>query len=822
MAAIGGFAGKTLRVDLSTGKIVTEDTVERYRDVLGGTGIGYRVLWEEVPAGTGPFDPANKLIFATGVLAGTGVPCNGRTAVTTIFPTCWPRPLVGTGHMGGQFAAKLKYAGYDALIVEGKADRPVWISIQNGHVEIRDASRLWGTGIRRATLEISRELGAQSVVAAIGQAGERLSPMAIVANSLSHSAGGVGGVMGAKNLKAVGVQGDGAVRLAGDKGEWERLVKYHLSLLGANNQHVVPSFPTPQSEYYNPGSRWVGEPGRRWGAASPPVELPGNIHDLNHIAYRTNSAAFFLGDQAWQYTARGNGCTGCPIRCHTVVKVPSVAAKYGISEMGQNTCSGLMFGRAFFKKLPDGPKGQAALEACMIGMHLADDLGLWCNYSQLQRDLQKLYYDAILKTKLGTNEFASIPWDKYENGDPSFLFDIIPRIAKRKGELGQVLSQGTGGLFSHWSIPEESWQTDRRTLYWKLGHPKHHANEDDGQCGVIINTQYNRDSQCHSHVNFIRNGLPLKVQKKLAADIWGCEDAVDAAGDYTPANIHKARRAKWSLVRKELHDSLGLCNWMGPWVASPLRERGYSGDDSLESKFFSLATGMKVNREELDLMGERVFTLHRALTIRDMGDVDMRSRHDQIPDWVFQDPNGAQPFTKGTIRMDREDMAKAMDLFYDVMGWDHKTGAPLPSTYARLGLADVGERLRSLGLAPMDDSGETPLHDPAMTGAAVSATYARIMAHKERPVALMVGEIRINSREYPRPVLIDTFEAPPFDLSPEAIRAALLAMAANPEYADITFTTTADGAVYLFSTASMDREYARFLAEHAQNLAMNP
>ena len=699
-ASPGGFAGTVLRVDLSTGRISREDTVERYRDVLGGTGIGYRVLWDEVPAGTAPFDPANKIIFATGVLAGTGVPCNGRTAVTTLFPTCWPKPLVGTGHMGGHFAAKLKYAGYDAVILEGRADRPVWLFIRDGRAELRDAAHLWGQGIRRATLEISQEMGADCVVAAIGQAGEKLAPLAIVANSVSHSAGGVGGVMGSKNLKAIGVQGGGAVRIAGDKGAWERLVKYHLSILGGNNQHVVPSFPTPQAEYYNPNSRWVGAPGKRWGAAAPPVEIAGDIFSLNRIAYRTNNAAFYLGDNAWQYTVRGNGCTGCPIRCHTIVKAPSVAAKYGISEMGQNTCAGLVFGRSFFKHLSGGHKGQTALEACMVGMHLADDVGLWCNYGQLQRDLLKLHADGLLKAKLGSQEYASIPWDKFENGDPAFLFDIIPRIGERRGELGQVLSQGTGGLFSAWSIPEEDWSRDQATAYWKMGHPKHHANEDDGQCGVLINTQYNRDAQCHSHVNFVRNGLPLAVQKKLAEELWGSPDAVDGVGDYTPMNVYKARRAKWALIRKELHDSLGLCNWMGPWVASPLRERGYSGDDSLESKFFSLATGSRMNREELDLAGERVFVLHRALTIRDMGTPDMRASHDHTPEWAFADAKGAAPFTQGTIRMDRADIARAMDGFYQVMGWDTATGAPTMEAYARLGLGDVGRSLQALKLTP--------------------------------------------------------------------------------------------------------------------------
>jgi aldehyde:ferredoxin oxidoreductase len=337
------------------------------------------------------------------------------------------------------------------------------------------------------------------------------------------------------------VQGSGAVRIAGDKGQWEKLVKFHLSILGGNNQHVVPSFPTPQSEYYSPRSRWVGEPGRRWGAAEPPIEITGDIYDLNRIAFRTNSAAFFLGEGAWQYTVRGNGCTACPIRCHTILKVPAVAAKYGIREIAQNTCTGLQFGRSFFRKLSGGMKSQAAIEACLVGMHLADDLGLWCNYGQLQRDFQKLYYDGILKDKLGSKEYAAIAWDKYEAGDPAFLFDIVPRIAMGRGELGQVLGQGTAGLFGQWAIPEQTWLKDHATLYWKMGHPKHHANEDDGQCGVIINTQYNRDAQCHSHCNFVRNGLPLAVQKKLAAELWGSPEAVDAVGDYTPVNEFKVQ-----------------------------------------------------------------------------------------------------------------------------------------------------------------------------------------------------------------------------------------------------------------------------------------
>jgi len=701
MSGYGGWAGRVLRVDLSTGRIRTEDTIERYKEFLGGTGIGYKVMWDEVQPGTGPYDPENRIVFATGPLAGTSAPSSGRTAITTLWPTCWPVPLVASGHMGGHFAAKLKYAGYDAVIIQGKADRPVWLMIADRTVEIRDARGIWGKGIRAATYAITGIMGGEAVVAAIGQAGENLVPMSNVMNDVSHSAGGVGSVMGSKNLKAIGVAGSGSIRIAGKKEEWEKLIRYHLSLLGASNQQVVPSSPQPWAEYYDPTTRWNASRGRSWEAAAHPVETGiCEPHDMNRIAYRSNTAAFFLGDRVWRHTVRGNGCSGCPIRCHTILKVPSVTPKYAIPAVGQNTCGGLKFGRAFFRNLPGGLEGDAGLEACMVGMHLADDLGVWCNYGMLQRDFIKLYHEGVIKMKLGAREFASYSWSKYEKGDPAFLFELLPRIAAQEGELGTALGLGTGYLLQRWNLSEEEWGRDRKLGYWKMGHGKHHSSEESGQCGLLINLMYNRDSQCHSHTNFLRNGLPLPVRKKLAAEIWGAAEAVDALGDFKPMHRSKARMAKWALLRKELHDSLSLCNWMGPWAASPLRERGYSGDDSLESMLYSLATGDRKSREELDEVAERIFLLHRALTIRGMETQEMRLHHDRMPEWVYMDTSGKPPFTKGATHMDRADVRVALDMFYQEMGWDKATGAPTRATYRKFGLDAVADELAKRKLAP--------------------------------------------------------------------------------------------------------------------------
>jgi aldehyde:ferredoxin oxidoreductase len=376
-----------------------------------------------------------------------------------------------------------------------------------------------------------------------------------------------------------------------------------------------------------------------------------------------------------------------------MIKVPSVASKYGIPETGQNTCAGLLFGRWFFKTFPDGALGETAIEACMVGMHLADDFGVWCNYGQMERDFIKIYYEGIIKNKIGEAEFKSYSWDKYEKGDPTFLFELLPRIANKEGELGTALGLGTGYMLERWGIPEAEWKKDSDLVYWKLGHPKHHANEDAGQSGVLINTMYNRDTQCHSQVNFTRNGLPIDVQKRLAADLWGSEDAMDAIGAYTPMNV-------WALIRKELHDSLSVCNWMGPWAASPLRERNYRGDDSIESVLYSLATGDRKSREELDQVGERIHLLHRALTIRDMETKEMRIKHDTVPDWVFMDKSGKAPFSKGTIRMDQADIEKGKEMFYKELGWDVATGAPVAETYQKLGLGYVAGDLGKKGLLP--------------------------------------------------------------------------------------------------------------------------
>lgn len=696
MTSYGGWAGKILRVNLTTGVISTEDTM-KYKNFLGGMGLGYKVMWDEVPETVKAYDEANKIIFGVGPLTGSGVVCSSRTNITSLSPTHAGQNLITDGHMGGHFAAELKYAGWDGIIIEGKSARPVWLRIVNDKVSLEDASRLWNNGIYRATNEICQMMGSEAQVAAIGQAGENMVNMATIINSYSHSAGGHGGVMGSKKLKAIGVIGNNPVRIAGSKNEWSELDKHVMKIIGSNNQWVVPRFPQPWAEFNNPSSRWTARKGLYWGAAKPPVET-GECHpsDMNSVGYRCQKALMDLTADSEKYLVRMGGCQSCPIRCHSNVNVPALE-KYGYSANATNTClgwsapSGVMIGKL--------RGNEANILARTLGKHLADDYGVWCNYGQIGRDFRYAYENGILEKVLPEEEYKSIPFDLLEAGNPEFLIDFYRRIAFKEGEFSH-LGDGAHHIAKRWEYGEDFYTTELYRV-WNpvIGFPVHHSNESNGQVGALISCMSNRDAQNHSHQNVIHAGLPYPILSEICAELWGA-GALDQPNNYTPMNQAKAKFTKWSIVRNVLHDSLTLCNWMFPMVTSPLKELGYRGDNALEAKFYSMVTGDRKTVEELDLIGERIFTLHRAMTIKQMGTMDMRNKHDVMSDWIFDKQPEIPAFSAGTNKMDREDMELAKTLFYREMGWDEKTGAPTMATYNRLGLQDVGAEMMRRGLVP--------------------------------------------------------------------------------------------------------------------------
>jgi aldehyde:ferredoxin oxidoreductase len=295
-----GYHDRILRVNLTTGHIAEEHPGETfYRQFLGGTGTIAYYLYKELPPGINPLGPENKLIFAAGPLAGTPFIGSGRSSVGA------KSPLTGTiGHAeaGGFFGAEMRRAGYDAIIIEGKAERPVYLAIKDEQVEIRDASHLWGKLTADVETAIKEEMGDKLVrVAQIGVAGENLVKYACITNDLTHFYGrsGIGAVMGSKNLRAVAVRGKRLPEVA------DRPALMELN-------------------------RWMAEHWR---------ELAGGLHDLGTtgIVVGNNAAGGLPTRNFREGTFEGaeqisgqlmrdtilierDGCYSCPIRCKRVVE----------------------------------------------------------------------------------------------------------------------------------------------------------------------------------------------------------------------------------------------------------------------------------------------------------------------------------------------------------------------------------------------------------------------------------------------------------------------------------------------------------------------
>ncbi len=203
-----GYNGKILRVDLSQGT-TSEDALDETfcRRYIGGAGFVTYFLWKELRPGIDPLSPENKLIFALGPITGINLPGSGRNCVGAKSPLTGG---IAKSEVGEFWGAELKRAGYDAIIVEGKAEKPVYLWIHDGEVSIRDASHLWGRNTKETQRAIRAELDDDLIrVALIGAAGENLVRYACIMNGLYDAAGrgGLGAVMGSKNLKAIGVRG---------------------------------------------------------------------------------------------------------------------------------------------------------------------------------------------------------------------------------------------------------------------------------------------------------------------------------------------------------------------------------------------------------------------------------------------------------------------------------------------------------------------------------------------------------------------------------------------------------------------------------------
>jgi len=202
-----GYAGKVGYVDLGNREVNSTALPEEFAKMyIGANGFGARLLYDCAYPAIGALDPKSPIIFATGPLTGTAIPCTGRHGVFA------KSPLTGTfgeSYAGGKFGARMKQAGFDSLFICGKADKPSYLSVSDGQIELKSAHDLWGLGTVETEAALKKIEGKKASISSIGQAGERLVPYACISNDFGRQAGrgGMGAVMGSKNLKAIAVSG---------------------------------------------------------------------------------------------------------------------------------------------------------------------------------------------------------------------------------------------------------------------------------------------------------------------------------------------------------------------------------------------------------------------------------------------------------------------------------------------------------------------------------------------------------------------------------------------------------------------------------------
>ena len=303
---IGGYTGKLLFVDLSTGKTWTETPDEVFlRTYLGGYGIGTRLMYDRMPVGADPLGPDNLFGLATGPL--TGTPTLGGSRYTAIGKS----PLTGgcgDANSGGFFGPALKKAGFDAIFVTGIADKPVYILVDEGNVEVRDASHLWGKDCTETDTMLRAEFGKSAEGAYIGPAGERLSLISAIMNNEGRAAGrsGLGAVMGSKKLKAVVARGNMEIPLA-DKERANDLRRMYLKGL---------------EEDAFEGLRDYGTCG---GTAGVILEGDGPVKNWGGVGVRDFPKVMadrVGGDAVIQYQKRRYACFRCQIACGGIMNVP--------------------------------------------------------------------------------------------------------------------------------------------------------------------------------------------------------------------------------------------------------------------------------------------------------------------------------------------------------------------------------------------------------------------------------------------------------------------------------------------------------------------
>jgi aldehyde:ferredoxin oxidoreductase len=640
---------KIAYIDLSTGAIETKPIpLEVRKKFLGGRGLDAYLLLNHAPKGCDPLSPQNPLIISGGILTAT---CASATARTHIMAKSPLTGLLGSANMGGFFAPELAWAGFHHLVITGKAAKPVYIYINNGQVEIRDAAHLWGQTTTDTQWAIRNELNDQEVKSCvIGPAGENLVRFANVMTGIKNSAGrtGMGCVMGSKNLKAVAARGTMDIHIAHPEEAFEY------------NKHFIEQI---TSAKVNQTQGTLGTP-FIWGATNSWGGVRTRNFQYNQLEYADDVEPERI-DEICEETMgpyHMTGCFGCQVHCRAQYKIPSgpYAGKY--DEGPEYTSQGAFAGEP----------GCRSAETVLTGNHLVDQYGMDnLETGSIISWAMELYEEGILTSK--DTDGLDLKF-----GNDEALLEMVHRICFRKGWLGDTLADG--GIPAAEKIGKNSFDYMIQVKGMNNLHSDERATP---ALALNVATSSRGSDHLRSRPAIDLYHLPEKVLRKIYSN--------PIAYDGPLSSEHTSYEGKaWQVFWQEncymAVDCLGICKYHTTFLGATLP----NFEDWPKVIYYN--TGLEFTPEELWEIAERCNMIERLFNLREGLSRNDLAKGDTLNHRYFDEPclRGAPDVIGKTI--DRKKFAKMIDEFYEHKGLDKK-GIPKPKTLKRLGLANEPSHL---------------------------------------------------------------------------------------------------------------------------------
>ena len=662
-----GWIGKILRVDIGSGEVTTEETSKYVPEYIGGKGIATRIAWNELKPNVGPYDPENPLMFMTGPFTGTLVPTSGRGSVCGISPRIYPTPWFTYGTMGGDWAAELKYAGFDAVIIKGNSSKLVYLWIHNGKAEIIDAKEIAGFDTFVTQRYMKEKHGDQTQVACIGPAGENRVLWSTIQHRLSNSIGdaGFGAVMGAKKLKAITIRGTGGVKISSPDEFIKICQKITEMIKGGPTTHPYHSPIGPETQQCSHGCPL--------GCGKLHKNIPAGI-------------------------TVGSGTRNIMSHCEDYVFI------YGEATTNYPTKD--------IKDIYDGDMYTRETKA--FGERIGTELQALCEGFGLSSSFPINYYPWFwICIENGITEIKGF---KLAPDKPGFWFNLMKKVAYREDSIGDLFAEDMMRAIDQLDLPPI---VKKAALFqfpmW--GQPAHRQGRSyESQPDPLwINTMLHwiidsRDPMaCHHQSSFVAGWFPLHHEgkcgtpdsnmEKLKATYkkaFGTSNGMEPGFDNIDA---KTKLAVWQDNRAQIKDSLLLCDWPFPAILHSFPSRkdyleaeDYYGDIDAEAKMLAPLTGLDINTAYIDKAGERIRNLDRALHIRNYN----RSREiDSTGEWYYEYPEKSD----GT-KLDMRLFNTILDSYYRNRDWDKITGRPTRAKLEELGLKEVADELENIGKLP--------------------------------------------------------------------------------------------------------------------------